>query len=487
MGVALATALAAPAALASTASAVGLPAAAAAPATLTTSILGPPLEQSLTSTVSFAGTTPHATALRAVVRPAGGAACGSSFTTDEGREQRVNDVLESGSVVPGGAYETTAAWTPAAPGTYLICAWIGASEPVSTAVTVRGPQVPALSVAPDATPSAARPFELRYTTETDQPLTLTSVIRPAGGACAADQQADRALERSDHVVFPGGVAIDGGPEVSSVSLREPAGSYLICTWVVGPRSGEVDAMLATPLSVAATPAAAAPDITLTSLTASTGSGISLAGRTADGLTGELAVTASCNGSHSSGSASARSGRFTAHFGLPLGCDAGARLVVRARWAGTAAFAVGHATRTATVTAGRAPRAGPLLFSRIIRHRRRFHDVFLVRPRSIVIGEVTLRIRWSRWTQRWARGRGVVREAHRRYPVTVRATRVIGHTFACLAVTRVSAGHARTTRYGLGRLGHSTYAWLSVDWLHRRASGARPWPRPGCPRAPAGRH
>jgi hypothetical protein len=63
---------------------------------------------------------------------------------------------------------------------------------------------------------------------------------------------------------------------------------------------------------------------------------------------------------------------------------------------------------------------------------------------------------------------------------VRASHLLRGRFACLTVTRAPGGGRRVRRYGLGRLGNSTFAWLHVAWLHRRASGATPWPRPGCP-------
>jgi hypothetical protein len=107
-------------------------------------------------------------------------------------------------------------------------------------------------------------------------------------------------------------------------------------------------------------------------------------------------------------------------------------------------------------------------------------VFRVRPREITIGPVKLDLRWSSWTRRGAVATGTAHPVHGHYRVKVHAFHLLRGRFACLTVTRAPGAGRRARHYGLGRLGNSTFAWLHVAWLHRRASGATPWPRPGCP-------
>ncbi len=463
---------------------------------LTTTLSATPAEQSLATALTFAGTAAArgTSVLHALVRTAGVAPCAATYGADVRAHATLDDVLVPGSAQAPGPFSATVSWTPAATGAYLVCAWLsrpagpGAVGPVSTPVSVRGPQVPVLTVVPSASPSEGQSFELRYTTQSDQPLKLTSIIRPGGGGCAADQSADVAADPADHILFPGGIAVDGGPAVATTALHEPAGDYLVCTWVVGPLAGEVDAAVATPLVIAAPPPPQASNLTLGRLVASIRSGVRFTGTAARGLAGRVDVHARCDRRHGSTTATVgvRDGRFSGRLPLPRGCHAGATLILGARWPGSTTFATSHAVRTVRVSAPsrRGPRL-PRLFSRIAHRHGRFHDLFTVRPRTILIGSTQLTLRWTRWTRRAAVATGVARPAHgHRYPVTVRADHAIAATFACLRVTRGTGtgdgGRARVARYGLGRLGHSTFAWLAVGWLHRRASGARPWPRPGCP-------
>jgi hypothetical protein len=269
-----------------------------------------------------------------------------------------------------------------------------------------------------------------------------------------------------------------------VSVKYPAGAYLICTWITGPGRDETDATLATTFTVNAKPIlqrALASQVRITGIDATAGSGISVRGTAAADLSGSVTLTASCAGSSSHGTASVAHGRFTGRLSLPRLCIAHDPINVVATWAGSTQYGPGQAVGKAVVDPARRHSASaPLLFSRIIKVGRRHRDVFRVRPREIIVGPMRLDVRWRRWTAQGALATGTAHPVHGRYRVSVHAFHLVRGRFACLTVTRTTAAGRRGHRYGLGRLGNSTFAWLQVTWLHRRASGATPWPRPGCP-------
>lgn len=471
---------------------LGVPLSAAAlrpPPTVAVSIGTATPEQSIPIPITLSGTATVASTLHALVRPAGTAACGATFRADRQANPTGSIVLASGLAERAGAYATTVSWTPDSTGAYLVCAWLaggGGAGPASAPLSVRGPQVPLLAVGFSATPTAETTFAIEYTVQTDQPLRLLSTIRPAGTApaCAPSQQDDTAAHPGERVLFPGGVPVSGGPGTTSIALRYPAGSYLVCTWITGPDVGEVDAALATPFTIRAQPIVTGPlppQLNVTGLTATVGWRVHVRGTTAAGLSGTLALRASCAGGTSRGTATATGGRFSGRLPLPRLCIAHDHITVTVAWPGNGGFGPGRTSGRAIVDPRpRRARRLPLLFARIVRVERRFRDVFGVRPRRMTVGPAALTLRWTSWTAREARGGGLARPAHGRYRVTVRAFHPVRGRFTCLTVTRGRNTHRHTRRYGLGRLGTSTFAWLPARWLHRRASGARPWPRPGCP-------
>jgi len=456
--------------------------------TLAISVSTPAPEQSLPAMVTLAGTATVDSTLQALVRPAGTSGCAKSFRIDRDQHPTESAVLADGVPEATGAYSTSVSWTPDATGPYVVCAWLsggGGAGPVSAPVTVRGPQVPALAVGFSSRPTAGTLFDIDYTVQTDQPLRLLSTIRPAGTSptCGASQAADTAANPDTHVIFSGGALVDGGPATTSVSVRYPAGAYLVCTWITGPEPRETDAALATPLTVGAKPIphhALPSHLRITGVEARVGSRVSVRGSAADGLSGRLTLIASCAGSRSRGATGAAHGRFTGHLPLPRLCLAHDRINVAAYWAGSPDYGRGKAIGRAVVDRAARPASEPLLFSRIVRVRHRYHPVFRTRPREIVVGPVKLALRWTHWTEREAQATGIAHPDHGRYRVSVRAYHPLRGRFACLTVTRAAGAGRRVRRYGLGRLGNSTFAWLHVRWLHRRASGATPWPRPGCP-------
>lgn len=103
-----------------------------------------PLQQ---TTVTITGTSEAPAALYAKIRPAGGAACGVSYTGDAG-----NDLINGRSV--NGTFSTQVTTTPQTAGNYLICLWIARAGDDPSPIA--GPQAVTFSVvAPCVVPKIA--------------------------------------------------------------------------------------------------------------------------------------------------------------------------------------------------------------------------------------------------------------------------------------------------------------------------------------------
>jgi hypothetical protein len=181
---------------------------------------------------------------------------------------------------------------------------------------------------------------------------------------------------------------------------------------------------------------------------------------------------------------AAGGAYAAQLPLPHGCAVGAQVTVTVKWVGSSTFLKGSVSTSSDVTSPAThPQGLPTAFSTFHGHGQSVDNLFLVRPHQIILDSADggrLEIHWAHWTSRGASGTGVAHPDHGRYPVTIQASHPIDGTFACLSV--VSHGHGRRydDRLGLGKIFGNTFAWIRVGLLHKRGSGAIPWPRPGCP-------
>jgi hypothetical protein len=217
--------------------------------------------------------------LYAVIRPTGGIGCQATFGYDQAAAGGASSVLyfndfenNSEEVGPGSfAVQTT--YSPPDVGSYLICAWLendyddegdppGDVEagPVQTTFATRGPQVGQLSV---TLPTSARPgvaFQIDYTTQTDQELSLESMVKPAGGLpCASSYELEQQQNQSEDDVFGGSTSVFGGPSTTTgTDTEQNAGPYVICSWIEGPNNAEVDAAKTTDIYVGTPPPAARP-------------------------------------------------------------------------------------------------------------------------------------------------------------------------------------------------------------------------------------
>src|SRR5579875_1972154 len=149
-------------------------------------------EQAVPVDLTLSGTNGSAATaeVEAVVRPAGGLACQSSYGEDVSTLGSVDSVI----LAPGsqsaaaGTYSVPVDIRPSQPGSYQICAWLdGGSDgtdplaaPGTVTLTARGPQVGPLAVSAPSDPAPHADFRIAYTVQTDQPLTLFSVLQPVG-------------------------------------------------------------------------------------------------------------------------------------------------------------------------------------------------------------------------------------------------------------------------------------------------------------------
>jgi hypothetical protein len=309
-------------------------------------------EQAIPVQITYSGTFDTQGRVSSVVRPAGGLGCQATFNSDNTANGNNSNDIELTDSSRTAAFSFSETYSPPNPGTYLVCTWSEDSSnntvagPISTNFTAQGPQVSALTVAlSPGTPAPNVPYQIVFTTQTDQQLELDSIVKPAGGLpCAATFNLESEQDGNVGTELFDGHQVYGGPVASTASDTEPAGSYLICTWVEGPNSNEVDAALSTPFSIPApvkkpppAPKPAAAKLRITHSTASHKHGATITGTTASALSGRIVVYATCGKASTSTTPRDRNGRFSGHIKLPKTCQKAGRVKLGAVWAGSAAF------------------------------------------------------------------------------------------------------------------------------------------------------
>jgi hypothetical protein len=333
--------------------AVFTPAAMAATSTISATDNTSQAEQAVPVDLTFSGTngTGSSAHVDAVVRPAGGLACQSSYQEDLSTlgTQDTTIVAPVTDNAPAGPYSVAANYKPPASGSYQVCAWLqqtqGGSDqvvpgvpPATVSFTARGPQVTVLTVAPAKPLTPDVPFQIAYTTQTDQPLSLYSTITgsTAGQACPASWELQQQQNQAWTSLLGNGATVFGGPTTTTAATKQKQGTYLICTWVEGPNPAEVDAAATTPITVG-TPSSTLPPkpgLKLGKITASRRHGITVAGTTTSKFTGRVVIAAACGRATSTGSANAKRGRFSGRVGLPGGCRRAHTVKLTVSWNGS---------------------------------------------------------------------------------------------------------------------------------------------------------
>ncbi|HEY5427502.1 MAG TPA: hypothetical protein VIK04_00175 [Solirubrobacteraceae bacterium] len=197
------------------------------------------------------------------------------------------------------------------------------------------------------TPEQAVPVDLTFTGTNGSTgnAQVDAVVRPAGGlGCQGSYQEDvSTLGREDTTILaPAGQTLPPG------AYR----AYLICTWLEGPNTGEVDKTASTPITVGTPrlPAAPKPDLKLTTVRASRRAGVSVSGSTVSAFSGRVVVTAACGSARTKRTTMAKHGRFSARLGLPRGCRLGRAVKVSVSSAASRSWSAQSAGRSVTARA-----------------------------------------------------------------------------------------------------------------------------------------
>lgn len=358
----------------STAGAVGLsaPPAWATASSATAAVTTSNPEQAIPVDLSISGTnaTTQDAVVDAVVRPAGGLACQSSYEDDNAALGSENTALSGGGGrdVSSGAYSVALSFKPPSAGSYQVCAWLEQSQsgdqvpiagPATVTFSARGPQVGQLTVTLPATAAPDTTFRATYTTQTDQQLSLYSVIKPAAVAvsgktapatCASSFDTDQGQRASGETTLLGygSATVFGGPTTTGANINRAAGSYLLCTWLEGPVDGEVDAAASTPLTLGTPATPAKPGLRIRTGTASRRHGVSIAGTTAARFTGRVRMSAACGRSTSTRTVTSSHGRFSGQLPLPRACRSARTAKLSVVWGGSKAFARQTVSRTVAI-------------------------------------------------------------------------------------------------------------------------------------------
>jgi hypothetical protein len=322
-------------------------------------------EQALPVDLSFSGTDTLTgpAEVEAIVRPAGGPACQTSYQEDTSSflGEDIPIFAPGAQSVAPGAYQVGGTFRPSAPGSYQLCAWLAQNQnstdspvapPATLTIDARGPQVSQLTV---AAPKALQPnvsFQVSYTTQTDQALSLISVLRPASDApCPASFELGQQQGKVETILLGDGTQqIFGGPVTTTATTSQKTGFYIVCTWIEGPNTGQVDSTATTLVTVGTPvpPAPPTPGLKLTKGTASHKHGASVTGSANSGFRGKLVISAACGSSTAKRTTTAHNRRFSSRFALPRGCRTAKKVKLTVSWPGSSAFAKQTVTKTVAI-------------------------------------------------------------------------------------------------------------------------------------------
>jgi hypothetical protein len=323
-------------------------------------------EQAVPVDLTFSGTNNLSgiAEVEAVVRPAGGLGCQSSYQDDLsaiGGEDTPIFGPGAESVPAGQAYQVSASYKPATPGSYQVCAWLAenvnavdqaVAGPATVSFTARGPQVTQLTVTAPKELMPGVAFQIGYTTQTDQQIALFSVLKKTGGLpCAASYELETQQSQQETTLLgAGSPLVYGGPTTTTVTIKQKTGTYLVCTWVEGPSGQEVDDATTTQITVGSPtpPVPPKPGLTLTKVKASRRHGVSITGSAAQGFAGRLLVTAACGSSTTTRATTRKGRRFSASLGLPRGCRGARDVKLSVTWAGSSAWSKQSVTRSVVI-------------------------------------------------------------------------------------------------------------------------------------------
>jgi hypothetical protein len=161
-------------------------------------------------------------------RPAGGAACAPSASTDTGD----NNFWYGEDVNGDFSFSRAYTWNDG-PGSFQFCIWIADNSsqvvtPITQVITFRSPSGTISATLDPAVPRPGQTTTVTVTGRSEAPKSVYATIRRAGGApCAATFDAD---VDSSEGLFSGN-DVNGAFSESTTMAQERAGDYLLCLWL----------------------------------------------------------------------------------------------------------------------------------------------------------------------------------------------------------------------------------------------------------------
>ena len=182
--------------------------------------------------------------LDAEIRPAGGAPCAPTPQLDPGDSVRISESRVSGPFSVAGSYAA------AAPGDYLICAWISDNItewglPGSATVTVR-PAVFQIAATAPGRVQRLTPFVVTVNYTAEVPRYLTVLVARASN-CSISSDGLRAISRSTFEITDDN-AVSGVGSLNGTVRVEDTGTYLVCGFFEESSYGTAAAQVVTQLA-----------------------------------------------------------------------------------------------------------------------------------------------------------------------------------------------------------------------------------------------
>lgn len=184
-------------------------------------------------TMSVTGNSAVSKQLYVKVRPAGGAACAPSASSDAGTTSYYGsfsgDSFFGESVDGNFTRRRTGTWDT--PGSFTFCIWLASSSsvpatPFTQVVTFRRPTGSISATVAPISPQAGQAATVTISGSSEAPKEVYAKIRPAGGApCATSYTADSGTG----LVYS--ASVNGAFTVTQTTTQSSAGEYLICLWL----------------------------------------------------------------------------------------------------------------------------------------------------------------------------------------------------------------------------------------------------------------
>ena len=184
-------------------------------------------------TMTVTGNTTVGKYLYVLVRPAGGAPCAPSASSDAGTTSYYGsfygDNINGSSVNGNFTRRLTGTWNT--PGSFMFCIWLASSSsapatPITQVVTFRRPTGTISATVSPIAPLADQTATVTITGSSEAIKYVYATIRPAGGApCATSYSADSGRG------LVSGTRVNGAFSVAATTSQSTPGDYLICLWL----------------------------------------------------------------------------------------------------------------------------------------------------------------------------------------------------------------------------------------------------------------